>query len=192
MAIMTAASAKERLSKLKDRTLWYDGDSTVSEEFITEVISRGQSTEGLFVPEMTANIEQYNKLVSPDQRIGIKTAVVKANLEFTIPDEFLKLDVAEYIADKLTLELKSHNFTPIERAKRATRTLSELALYQNLGLTNVLKTLIYIINTLQDNKIVWGVGRGSSVSSYVLYLIGVHDVDSVRYDLDIEDFLRSE
>jgi DNA polymerase III alpha subunit len=37
---------------------------------------------------------------------------------------------------------------------------------------------------------VWGIGRGSSVSSYVLYVLGVHDVDSYAYDLDIGDFLH--
>jgi DNA polymerase III alpha subunit len=43
---------------------------------------------------------------------------------------------------------------------------------------------------MRDNNIVWGVGRGSSVSSYVLYLLGVHRVNSLYYDLDIHEFLR--
>jgi DNA polymerase III alpha subunit len=49
---------------------------------------------------------------------------------------------------------------------------------------------IYIIDPLRKNNSVWGVGRGSSVASYVLYLIGVHKIDSLFFDLDIEDFLR--
>jgi DNA polymerase III alpha subunit len=55
----------------------------------------------------------------------------------------------------------------------------------------ILRAITYVINTLQDKNIVWGVGRGSSVSSYVLYILGVHDVDSVKYNLDIADFLRA-
>jgi DNA polymerase III alpha subunit len=43
---------------------------------------------------------------------------------------------------------------------------------------------------MKENKIVWGVGRGSSVASYVLYLIGVHRIDSIKYDLDIREFLK--
>ena len=70
--------------------------------------------------------------------------------------------------------------------------MEEIKIYKNLELMDVLATLIYIINTLVDNNIVWGVGRGSSVSSYVLYLIGVHDIDSFKYDLKIEDFLRTK
>jgi DNA polymerase III alpha subunit len=43
---------------------------------------------------------------------------------------------------------------------------------------------------MRKHNIVWGVGRGSSVASYVLYLIGVHKINSMYYDLDIEEFLR--
>ena len=47
-----------------------------------------------------------------------------------------------------------------------------------------------MVQVMRDNNIVWGVGRGSSVASYVLYLIGVHKIDSLYYDLDVTDFLR--
>ena len=50
--------------------------------------------------------------------------------------------------------------------------------------------LKYLVDTMRGNSIVWGVGRGSSVASYVLYLLGVHKVDSIKYDLDINEFLR--
>ena len=43
---------------------------------------------------------------------------------------------------------------------------------------------------LKTNSIVWGVGRGSSVASYVLFLLGVHKIDSVKYNLDWREFLR--
>jgi DNA polymerase III alpha subunit len=48
----------------------------------------------------------------------------------------------------------------------------------------------YLVDTLRKNIIVWGVGRGSSVASYILYLIGVHRIDSLYYDLDIAEFLK--
>ena len=50
----------------------------------------------------------------------------------------------------------------------------------------------YVVDTLRDNNIVWGVGRGSSVSSYVLYLIGIHKIDSVKYALPIDEFFKGE
>jgi DNA polymerase III alpha subunit len=50
--------------------------------------------------------------------------------------------------------------------------------------------MIYLVDFMRENNIVWGVGRGSSVASYVLYLIGVHKVDSIQFDLDWREFLR--
>ena len=32
---------------------------------------------------------------------------------------------------------------------------------------------------MRENNIVWGVGRGSPVASYVLFLIGVHRINSI-------------
>jgi len=50
--------------------------------------------------------------------------------------------------------------------------------------------LKYLVDTLRSQNIVWGVGRGSSVASYCLYLIGVHKVNSMQYNLDIHEFLK--
>jgi len=56
----------------------------------------------------------------------------------------------------------------------------------------VLHVMKYVVDTLRENQIVWGVGRGSSVASYVLYLIGVHKIDSIKYKLPIEEFFKGE
>ena len=66
----------------------------------------------------------------------------------------------------------------------------ELLLFQERGLFDLLKYLKYLVDTMRDNGVIWGVGRGSSVASYVLYLIGIHKVDSMYYDLPINEFLR--
>lgn len=141
-----------------------------------------------FVESLTDEIEQFNKLVNPDKRISIKTNVNALHLDWTIPEEYLKLDIRSYLVDKL------YGLPEIDDEKelivRAKRVAQEIKMYEERNLTDVLRVLIYVINTLNRNNVVWGVGRGSSVSSYVLYLIGVHDVDSVKYDLDIEDFMH--
>ena len=71
-----------------------------------------------------------------------------------------------------------------------TLNLTELLLYQERGMFDLLRFLVYIVDVMREQDIVWGVGRGSSVASYVLYLIGVHKIDSLYYDLDIAEFLR--
>ena len=62
--------------------------------------------------------------------------------------------------------------------------------YEDRGMLNVLCYMVYLVDFMRENKIVWGVGRGSSVASYILYLIGVHKVNSIQYGLDFNEFMR--
>jgi DNA polymerase III alpha subunit len=96
-----------------------------------------------------------------------------------IPEEYQNLDVVNWIVDRIP-----------NCAVRQERAATELTMYQDRELFPVLKVMIYLVDTMREHGIVWGVGRGSSVSSYVLYLIGVHHIDSVKYNLDINEFLR--
>lgn len=191
---MVTSTAHSYKTELKDRTLWFDGDSTVPEDEVSRLIAVGTPVDGLFVEQLSDNIKQFNTFVPKDQQIGVKTSVRDLDFSWNIPEGYLTLDVERYIADKLKDELyrlrafKTNDYT----TPRIVRIQEELELYKKLGLFNVLQVLIYIINTLHANNVVWGVGRGSSVSSYVLYLIGVHDVDSIEYELDINDFLHLE
>ena len=71
-----------------------------------------------------------------------------------------------------------------------TRVRYELELYEDRGLIIALNFLRYLERICDNNDIVLGVGRGSSVSSYCLYLLGIHRVNSIKYDLDIKEFLK--
>jgi DNA polymerase III alpha subunit len=92
--------------------------------------------------------------------------------------EYQQLDIAKWLLEQCTTQ------------QELQRVGHELLLYQERNLFQLLKQLKYIVDTWRANNIVWGVGRGSSVASYVLYLIGVHRINSIYYDLDIEEFLR--
>ncbi len=72
------------------------------------------------------------------------------------------------------------------------RVTKELELFIQHGMFDLLFYLKYLVDTMRENNIVWGVGRGSSVASYVLYLIGVHKIDSIKYELDIHEFLKEK
>ena len=77
-----------------------------------------------------------------------------------------------------------------DNAATSQRVDMELNLYKERGLIPILQVLVYVVDTLRKNSLVWGVGRGSSVASYVLYLIGIHKIDSLKYNLDIREFLK--
>lgn len=173
-------------TELKDRTLYYDGDTEVTPDRVIDLIDRG--LRDLYVSEVTDDIKQYNRLSS--NKLTKKDDIRPLSFEWNIPEKYKNLDVIEYVIDKWAVECVNKEITSEDADLRAKRVSDELHLYKELNLLPILRAIIYVINTLQDKKIVWGVGRGSSVSSYVLYLLGVHDVDSVKYDLDIADFLR--
>jgi DNA polymerase III alpha subunit len=63
-------------------------------------------------------------------------------------------------------------------------------MYQERGLMDLLRYLKYLVDVMRANRVVWGVGRGSSVASFVLYKLGVHRINSLHYELDSTEFLR--
>jgi DNA polymerase III alpha subunit len=95
-----------------------------------------------------------------------------------MPEEYLSLDIAQWVLGQCKTQ------------EELQRVGQELLLYQERNLFDLLRQLKYVVDTWRTNNIVWGVGRGSSVASYVLYLIGVHRINSMYYDLDVSEFLR--
>lgn len=103
---------------------------------------------------------------------------LKKSLTFLIPDEFNQLDIEQYVLNLCSNETERQ------------RVLTELILFKERNLYPILRLMVYLVDHFRKNNLVWGVGRGSSVASYVLFLIGIHKVDSIKYNLDIEEFLR--
>lgn len=95
-----------------------------------------------------------------------------------MPDEYKELDIARWVLDQCTTEAELQ------------RVGEELMLYVERDLLSLLQLMKYLVDTFRKNKVVWGVGRGSSVASFVLYKIGVHKIDSLYYQLPIDEFLK--
>ncbi len=95
-----------------------------------------------------------------------------------------------FIPDDYYPNLTEMLYGMCETEEQRDRVSQELELFIKHGMYDVLHVMKYIVDTLRQNKIVWGVGRGSSVASYVLYLIGVHKIDSIKYKLPIEEFFK--
>ena len=95
-----------------------------------------------------------------------------------MPDTYKNMDIAAHVLSLCTNEAE------LQRCGQ------ELMLYQERDLFNLLQYLKYLVDVMVEHDIIWGVGRGSSVASYVLYKLGVHRIDSLYYNLDIGEFLR--
>ena len=95
-----------------------------------------------------------------------------------MPIEYQNFDIAKYVLDKCTTEAE------LQRAG------DELLKFQERNMFQLLRYLKYLVDTMRKNNIVWGVGRGSSVASFVLFLLEVHRINSLYYDLSIDEFLK--
>jgi DNA polymerase III alpha subunit len=101
--------------------------------------------------------------------------------EWFMPDEYKDINVYDYVLGKAHTPCPKHV---------QDRIWEEMEQYKQRDMHNLLRYMIYLVDFMREHNIVWGVGRGSSVASYVLYLIGVHKVDSIQFDLDWREFLR--
>jgi len=152
------------------------------EETGINLLYKGKSLKHVEFKESN-DIDLYNKNCS---EFDIESLQILSENDFDrintylIPEHYKSLDVEEYVR-KLVSDGEPDQIGRVEM---------ELTEFKTRNLFPVLKVLIYIIDTMRKNNLVWGIGRGSSVASYVLYLIGVHKVDSLKYNLDIKEFLK--
>ena len=107
-----------------------------------------------------------------------------------MPETYKELDIEEYLYTKVCQELQIAPSDFVNNSSKWIRVEQELTEYQARGMYPVLQFLVYMVDVCKENNVVLGVGRGSSVASYILYLLGVHRVDSLKYDLDIKEFLK--
>lgn len=167
---------------LGNRKINENGEITLTDDGVVETLFSNQSTIFNNSVEKTEETEQFNhwaKIFGIEQLTYSKTIDHKVNQEkWLIPEEFLNLDIEDYVLSLCKTQ------------QETVRVTEELSLYKERNLYNLLKFITYIVAIMRDSNIIFGVGRGSSVSSYVLFLLGLHKVNSIKYALDIKEFLK--
>ena len=165
------------------------GRIIVDPEKIFSILYHGAKPKEL-ICETTEEIQQYNALCAlwgkPDEIIHSNS------LEYVDPDEDRKKRISDWkIPDEYSnLDVKTYLISKCKTAEQIKRVEMEMELYQEKNLIQLLRLMIALVAHFREKNIVWGIGRGSSVSSYCLFLIGVHKIDSIKYGLDVKEFLR--
>lgn len=163
------------------------GNSIFQEQDLIDLIYKNKlDLLDQILVEDSKQIEQFKKLSGLPLTVINDSFYSKSKEEFDhqcqqhwfMPTEYQEMDIEQWLFDRCTND------------KELERVAEELIAFKEKNMLPVLKLLKYLVDTLQQNNILWGVGRGSSVSSYVLYKIGIHRIDSIKYDLDWREFLR--
>ena len=166
------------------------GEMIFGEQDLVDLIMQGRDlTQMKCIVDSTIDIESLIPFIEEpgqlitwtfpyDSDISVPDWDSMQQRNWHMPDVYKQLDIAEHV---LSL---CHSPEELQRCGQ------ELLLFQERDLFNLLKYLKYLVDVMTEHKVIWGVGRGSSVASYVLYKLGVHRIDSLFYDLDPEEFLR--
>lgn len=177
---------------LKNRTRDKFGIITLSPNSGCELLLCGEDITD-FIFESDSEIELYNKYTkilsgindddSPLIIYNTPTCTIEEfdrdiQSHWFTPEPFASADVEEVLLKLCSTE------------KERNRVKEEMVLFQQYELNQMLRCLLWLVSTMRENGIVWGVGRGSSCASYCLYLMGIHRVNSLQYNLDFREFLK--
>ena len=164
------------------------GEMIFSETDVCDLIMQGRDPMTLsdMIVDSTVDLNRWPDIIDPvpnflQQRFhacSVPEFHATQQKNWYMPDKYKQLDIA------------AHVLALCESEAELQRCGAELMMYQERDLFDLLRYLAYLVDAMRENRIIWGVGRGSSVSSYVLYKLGVHRIDSLYYNLDIGEFLR--
>jgi DNA polymerase III subunit alpha len=167
------------------------GQMIFAEDDVVDLVMQGRPIQSMsnMLVDASVNLEKsallldcIPSLINYDTLINLSESLEdfdrRLQQTWHMPQQYKDMDIAQYILNlcKTDAELQ--------------RCGQELLLYQERDLFDLLRFLKYLVDTMTKNHVIWGVGRGSSVASYVLYKLGVHRIDSMFYDLDPSEFLR--
>jgi hypothetical protein len=154
------------------------GNMFVEEDDIIELMLLNRQAKIL-----PRNINSFTQFESQCKSYGLdmpfKLDTTTSDIVWNMPEEYRNLDIRKHIESKHILNTSQWQRVDLE-----------LTEFEQRDLTDLLKFLVYFVDVLRTNNIIYGVGRGSSISSYVLYLLGVHRIDSYKFNLDIKEFLK--
>jgi DNA polymerase III alpha subunit len=157
-----------------------------NEQDLFDALYKGQTLSPELFVEYNEDIKKLEEVVGlkfwtplDDYDILVNDYDSTLQTNWNMPEEYKTLDIEQWLIEQCP------PWDP-----ESTRLNEELVEYKARNMLDLLRWLKYFVDTMRANNIVWGVGRGSSVASYALYLIGVHKINSIKYNLDWQEFLR--
>lgn len=164
---------------LDDRILFENGISIVDDDYaISLLIKEGHLPEHIKVIKSEDSEKYYNKY---GEDISFK------EIEYDITPN---MDYDEKRFDEI-IELLFHkrrdDVNDIDHQKRF---IAELDFFIDNGLQSLIIKMYDMIEQFKQEKVVWGVGRGSSCACYIFYLLDIHDINPIKFDIPFKEFSK--
>lgn len=180
----------ETETKLNTRILQIDGMSICDPSEIEVLILSGVKPKYILSKTSTPEIDQFNRLVSGEDFIDVvgNVGIKPLAHDWRIPEKYKTLNIHSMVLEKLESLCidKSDEYI----LKAVNRVELELKYFIETDSIDFIRCIAYIIDFFKERGIFWGVGRGSSCASMVLFLLELHAVDPIFYDLPITDFIK--
>lgn len=167
------------------RMILEDGTVVCSQDALVEVLYQGKDLLGTFCSDPRDQEEWDNAardcdsaLAGPIHAPGMMFSGINWAQHWNTPEPYSMMDVGE------------HCLSLCQDARERDRVLHEMDLFEKNGMVPVIRHLIYCVDVWRTNGVLWGVGRGSSVCSFILHLIGVNRINPFDYDLDIAEWIK--
>lgn len=165
------------------------GRTIFEPESIIEMMMNGTDVSSLLIEESPI-VEEYNQWCERFNKVDFKIET-PAEPKNTPEEEHAYRATQWMISDEIkTIDVRGFLLSMCVNEAQRDRINYEMDLFEQRELIPLLQLMMFLVDHFRRNGIVWGVGRGSSVASFVLYLIGVHKIDPIRYGLDVREFLK--
>lgn len=175
---------QEKIINLGNRIIDNEGNVVYFPNALIELLYNGEIPSEILFPKddpdvMAFNKNSYENFDDIYYTLPQSVKSVEERKKFWFyPDYYNDIDLYEYFL----------NLCQSEEEKN--RVIEELQIYQEKGFDNFLRCCIFLSDKIKENDWVVGVGRGSSCASYLLYLLKIHLVDSLKYKLNVREFLK--
>lgn len=180
---------KQLSVQLSDRELRFDGVSIIHPEQVAAALLRGVQPSELRLTEHSPDTLLFNDN-SAERLLTACQEPIKLDFTWLLPEPYLSMDLGATIVDRAEARLIELNYPLDVNHLALERIMEEYEEIEKRGMVEFFKTIIYILDTFRQQGVVWGVGRGSSCASYILFILGLHSVDAVLYDVPMSEFFH--
>ena len=177
---------EQDLINLGNRAIDKQGNIVYFNDALVELLYNGIIPNNILFPDNDEDIKSFNNYSYKnfdDEYFTLPKDIETLDQrkeEWFYPNHYNEINLDEYF-DNL---VKTYPQEYKDRVKL------ELQLYKEKGFEKFLRFCLYFSDIIKEKDLVVGVGRGSSVSSLILFLLKIHLIDPIKYGLNIKEFLK--